>query len=138
MVAKRDLIHWLREPVRVFANLAYPIISVLIFGLVFGSAMNVFGGGDYIEFLLPGMFGQTITFGVATTIMMAGMWLAEFPLDKTTAAGEPSMSTNPIVDYHVIYAIALIVAALTYAGNTWGLGRWWAAQPFVQRHPWAI
>lgn len=73
VVAKRDLIHWLREPVRVFANLAYPIISVLIFGLVFGSAMNVFGGGDYIEFLLPGMFGQTIAFGVGTTLMMVSM-----------------------------------------------------------------
>ena len=25
-------------------------------------------------------------------------------LDKLTSAGEPSMSTNPIVDYHIIYA----------------------------------
>jgi thiosulfate dehydrogenase [quinone] large subunit len=48
------------------------------------------------------------------------------------------MSTNPLIDYHVIYAIALIVAALTYAGNTWGLGRWWTALPFVRRHRWAI
>ncbi|MET9632976.1 ABC transporter permease [Lentzea sp. NPDC006480] len=73
VVAKRDLIHWLREPVRVFANLAYPIISVLIFGFVFGSAMNVFGGGDYIEFLMPGMFGQTIAFGVGSTLLMVSM-----------------------------------------------------------------
>jgi thiosulfate dehydrogenase (quinone) large subunit len=71
---------------------------------------------------------------VATTVMMAGMWLAEFPLDKTTAAGEPSMSTNPIVDYHVIYALIAIVAALAYAGHTWGLGRAWSRLPIVQKN----
>jgi thiosulfate dehydrogenase [quinone] large subunit len=47
------------------------------------------------------------------------------------------MSTNPLIDYHVIYAIALIVVAVTSAGNTWGLGRSWAALPFVQRRQWA-
>ena len=75
---------------------------------------------------------------IATTIMMAGMWLAEFPLDQTTAAGKPSMSTNPIVDYHVIYALVAIVAALAYAGHTWGLGRTWSRLPIVQKNRWLI
>ncbi|WP_214401596.1 DoxX family membrane protein [Pseudonocardia lacus] len=75
---------------------------------------------------------------VAGTVMMLLMWLAEFPLDRFTAAGEPSMSTNPLIDYHIIYAIALIVAAVTYAGNTWGLGKQWAALPLVQRQQWLI
>jgi thiosulfate dehydrogenase [quinone] large subunit len=70
--------------------------------------------------------------------MMLLMWLAEFPLDRFTADGEPSMSTNPLIDYHIIYTLALIVAAVTYAGHTWGLGRRWAALPFVQRQQWAI
>lgn len=51
---------------------------------------------------------------VAGTVMMALMWAAEWPLDKTTSAGDPSGSTNPIVDYHVIYALALIAVAATY------------------------
>jgi thiosulfate dehydrogenase [quinone] large subunit len=75
---------------------------------------------------------------VATTVMMAGMWLAEFPLDKVTAGGEPSMSNNPIVDYHVIYALIAIVAALAYAGHTWGLGKAWSRLPFVQKNRWLI
>ena len=75
---------------------------------------------------------------VATTVMMAGMWLAEFPLAQTTAAGKPSMSTNPLIDYHVIYALAAIVLALAYAGHTWGLGRLWARLPFVQKNRWLI
>jgi thiosulfate dehydrogenase [quinone] large subunit len=72
------------------------------------------------------------------TVMMLLMWAAEWPLAKFTSAGEASMSTNPIVDYHIVYALAAIVVALTYAGNTWGLGRWWARLSFVQRNRWLI
>jgi thiosulfate dehydrogenase [quinone] large subunit len=75
---------------------------------------------------------------VSGTVMMVLMWAAEWPLAKVTSAGEPSMSTNPIVDYHIIYALVLIALALTYAGHTWGLGRWWAGLPFVRRHRWLI
>ena len=74
----------------------------------------------------------------AATVMMAAMWAAEWPLAQTTSAGEPSGSSNPLVDYHVIYAIGAIVLALTYAGHTWGLGRWWATRPIVQKNRWLI
>jgi thiosulfate dehydrogenase [quinone] large subunit len=75
---------------------------------------------------------------VSGTVMMLAMWAAEWPLDKLTSAGEPSMSTNPIVDYHIIYALALIALAVTFAGNIWGLGKRWAKLPFVQRNRWLI
>jgi thiosulfate dehydrogenase (quinone) large subunit len=75
---------------------------------------------------------------VSGTLMMLLMWAAEWPLAKVTSAGEPSMSTNPIVDYHIIYALVLIALALTYAGHTWGLGRLWARLPLVQRNRWLI
>ncbi|RSM68083.1 hypothetical protein DMB66_14315 [Actinoplanes sp. ATCC 53533] len=66
----------------------------------------------------------------ASTLMMAFMWIAEWPL----AEG----STNPVTDYHFIYAVVSIVLALTYAGHTWGLGRQWAALPFVQKNRWLL
>ncbi|GLZ78091.1 membrane protein [Actinorhabdospora filicis] len=75
---------------------------------------------------------------VAGSLMMLLMWVAEWPLAQTTSAGAPSGSTNPIVDYHVIYAIALVVVAAAHAGHTWGLGRLWAALPFVRANPWLI
>ena len=75
---------------------------------------------------------------VSGSLMMLGMWAAEWPLAKLTSAGEPTMSTNPIVDYHIIYALALIALAVTFAGNVWGLGRRWVRLPFVQRYRWLI
>ncbi|TCO53034.1 ABC transporter permease [Actinocrispum wychmicini] len=64
----RTLTHWKRQPGMIVAGLIFPIVSVVLFGYVFGSAMAVPGGGDYREFLLPGMFGQTMVFGIATTM----------------------------------------------------------------------
>jgi len=75
---------------------------------------------------------------VAVVAMMGLMWFAEFPFAQHTSAGTASGSTNPLTDYHFIYAVVAVVLALTYAGHTWGLGRWWAKLSFVQRNRWLI
>ena len=89
--------------------------------------------------------GLALTLGIgmriaagAATLMMAMMWAAEWPLAQHTSAGEPSGSTNPVTDYHFVYAVGAVVLALTYAGHTWGLGRWWTQLSFVQKHRWLI
>ena len=74
----------------------------------------------------------------AGVLMMAMMWIAEYPLAQHTSSGEPTSSTNPITDYHFIYAVSAVTVALTYAGHTWGLGRQWASLPFIQKHRWLI
>jgi thiosulfate dehydrogenase [quinone] large subunit len=71
---------------------------------------------------------------VSGTLLMALMWMAEWPLARHTSAGDPTFSTNPLVESHVIYAVVLIVIAVTHAGDRWGFGRMWARLPFVRRH----
>lgn len=73
---------------------------------------------------------------VTGSIMMALMWVADWPLARFGATGEPTMSTNPIVDYHIIYALALILCAAAYAGHTWGFGRLW--ERIVGRQRWLL
>jgi thiosulfate dehydrogenase (quinone) large subunit len=46
--------------------------------------------------------------------------------------------TNPVVDDHIIGALAVIALALVHAGDTFGLGRWWKQQPIVQQNRWLI
>jgi thiosulfate dehydrogenase [quinone] large subunit len=67
---------------------------------------------------------------VAGSIIMVLMYLAEWPF----AAG--AGSTNPAVDYHIIYALVLIVLAATAAGNTWGIGAWWKTLPIARTAAW--
>lgn len=62
------------------------------------------------------------------SVIMVLMWAAEWPLT--------SGSTNPLVDYHLIYALALIACATCLAGDTWGLGRWWRELPVVRAQRW--
>jgi len=69
---------------------------------------------------------------VAGTFMMVLMYLAEWPFAANTA------STNPLVDYHIIYALALIAVAALSAGDTWGFGAQWKKLPIVRSQRWLI
>ncbi|MCS0604221.1 DoxX family membrane protein [Streptomyces sp. LP11] len=70
----------------------------------------------------------------AGTVMMALMWLAEWPPARHLSDGSPSMSSNPFAHYHLVYALALVAPAATGAGTTWGLGRLWARVPWLSRN----
>ncbi|MEI5098350.1 DoxX family membrane protein [Streptomyces sp. PmtG] len=72
----------------------------------------------------------------AGTAMMILMWMAAWPPAKHLSDGSPSLSTHPFVEYHVIYAVALIALALASAGDTLGAGGRWARLPFVRDHSW--
>ena len=69
---------------------------------------------------------------VVGSILVVAMYLAEWPFGANAA------STNPLVDYHIIYALALIVVAVLAAGDTWGLGRQWKSLTAVRHNPWLI
>ena len=63
---------------------------------------------------------------IAGTLMMVLMWAAEWPLAQFTSSGELTGSTNPFMDYHLIYALVLIVLAVLGAGRYFGIAPWWA------------
>ncbi|GAB2867120.1 ABC transporter permease [Actinocorallia aurea] len=61
-----------RRPGELLAGLIFPIVLVVLFGYVFGSAMQTPGGGDYREYLMPGMFGMiTFTAVMSNTMLIA-------------------------------------------------------------------
>jgi thiosulfate dehydrogenase (quinone) large subunit len=101
-----------------FAGIASPATDVLFMLGMLGIGVAVMLG-----------IGLRIS-AVAGTILMVLMYLAEWPFAAGTA------STNPAVDYHIIYALALIAVAATAAGDTWGLGSWWKNVPLVRALPW--
>ena len=72
IVAKRNLIKIKRVPDLLVFTLISPIMFVLLFAFVFGGAIEVPGGG-YREFLIGGIFAQTVVFGATLT----GAGLAE-------------------------------------------------------------
>lgn len=68
VVAKRNLIRMTRIPEVVIFGLIQPIMFVVLFSFVFGGSMNIGGTTDpavYREFLMAGIFAQTVTFATA-------------------------------------------------------------------------
>ncbi|WP_173923427.1 ABC transporter permease [Agromyces sp. Marseille-P2726] len=68
LIARRDVLHWVREPWGIIFGLAFNFMLVLMFGFLFGGAIALPGGGDYLQFLLPGMFALTMLFGLESTM----------------------------------------------------------------------
>lgn len=62
IVSKRNLIKIKRVPEILIWTLMSPIMFVLLFGYVFGGAIKI-PGMSYREFLIAGVFAQTVIFG---------------------------------------------------------------------------
>jgi thiosulfate dehydrogenase [quinone] large subunit len=91
------------------------------------------------NFLVPWghlLIGLSLVFGIMVrvgalfgTILMLTYWLAHmnFPYVDT--------SVNFLIDFHVIYAGALVYLICKHAGHIYGLDGWLDKLTFVQSHP---
>jgi thiosulfate dehydrogenase [quinone] large subunit len=59
------------------------------------------------------------------TLLLLMMWSVVLPPEN-----------NVFMDDHLIYAGLLVALALTSAGDTLGLGRWWGGTGLVKANPW--
>jgi ABC-2 type transport system permease protein len=63
----RNVTRLRRQPDSIVFGIIQSVMFVLLFAFVFGGAINVPGGGDYTEYLMGGIFVQTVAFTCATT-----------------------------------------------------------------------
>jgi ABC transporter DrrB family efflux protein len=69
VIARRGLAHMRREPEALADATIQPIMFTVLFAYVFGGAIKVPDGGSYKEFLMGGIFAQTLTFSLFGTAM---------------------------------------------------------------------
>ena len=72
-VTWRNLVTMTRTPQVLVFSTIQPIIFVLMFRYVFGGAIRIPGVPHYVDYLMPGVFAQTVVFGSIQT----GVGLAE-------------------------------------------------------------
>lgn len=71
VVAERNLISYARVPETLYFSSIQPVMFVLLFRYVFGGAIAV-PGHSYVDFLIPGIFVQTMAFGsIGTAVGLA-------------------------------------------------------------------
>lgn len=66
VLARRSILETVRVPELIVFTAIQPIMFVLLFRYVFGGAIHV-PGGQYVNYLMPGIFVQTVAFGGVTT-----------------------------------------------------------------------
>ena len=71
-VTKRNLLRYVRVPTLLLFSTIQPVMFVLLFVFVFGGEITI-PGVAYVDYLMPGIFVQTVVFGSTQT----GVGLAE-------------------------------------------------------------
>jgi ABC transporter DrrB family efflux protein len=69
VVTLRNLRHFVRQPDLLVFSTIQPIMFVILFVYVFGGAVSgsLPGGVEYVDYLLPGIFVQSVTFRASNT-----------------------------------------------------------------------
>lgn len=121
-----------------WVNGGSPTFGFLTFGVPEDNPMQGFFNGmagdawaDWLFMIGLAAIGLSLVSGIGLRItaitgglLYALMWLASLPL-----------ANNPVIDDHLLGLVALVVIALTLAGDTWGLGKTWAKANIVRRFP---
>jgi len=82
VLAKRNLSHIRRVPEKLIDVTLQPVLFVFLFGYVFGSAIVVPGGGNYREYLMPGIFVFTMASTLPTTAVGFAQDLSKGVIDR--------------------------------------------------------
>ncbi len=80
-ISRRNLTRLLRVPDSIVFGIIQNIMFVLLFTYVFGGAIQV-PGGSYVEFLMGGIFVQTVAFTCATTTVAMADDLGRGVIDR--------------------------------------------------------
>lgn len=118
----QEITHLVRQPSTFAWQLGFPIVMVLMFVYVFGSAMDVSGqgaGAGYLEFAMPGLFAMTMAFGFMNTAFAVAMAKEKGFIDRFRSMPMASSAVvtgrgladiiHATVDLMILVAIALVL-----------------------------
>lgn len=122
-MAGRGAAHWRRRPGQLLAELAFPVMMLVMFAYFLGGAMEVGGGGDYREFLVPGMFALTMAFGLEATMVALTQDINKGLLDRFRAmpiAPSSIVAGRSLIDMAAsVVTLAVLLAAGLAVGWRW-------------------
>jgi ABC-2 type transport system permease protein len=79
-MTRRELARWGRQPVQLVVNLVFPVMLLLMFGYLVGGGRGV--GGEYRDYLIPGMLALTMAFGLEGTMIAVTRDLDKGVIDR--------------------------------------------------------
>ncbi|MEU5975968.1 ABC transporter permease [Streptomyces sp. NPDC047315] len=113
-VVRRGFFNYQRQPLAIVWQLGFPILSVLLYAYVFGGAMKS-PGGDYRDYLMPGMFVMTMAFGFMGTAMTVVVDANKGVIDRFRSM---PMSPSAVVSGRGVTDLFVAAAELTILALT--------------------
>src|SRR5262245_44272713 len=116
-LTRRNLLVWYRVPAYIFFTVIQPVMFVLMFRYVFGGAIHVSVPGGYVNFLMPGIIGQTAAFACFGTAIALAQELQKGVIDRLRSmpmARSAVLAGRLVADTVRMLITILIIVAVGY------------------------
>jgi len=113
VISWRNLKRVPRIPELAIFAILQSIMFVLLFAFVFGGAIPLPGGGSYTEFLMPGIFVQTLAFASVTTAIAVADDMTKGLIDRFRSlpmARSAVLSGRTFAD--IVYNVGLLIVLM--------------------------
>ena len=121
VLARRGVVRILREPSQLLDVTIQPLIFVLLFVYVFGSAIRLPGGGNYHEYLIGGMFGMALVGTAQGTAVGVSTDMATGLTDRfrSLPIARSAVLTGRVIADLLTEIVAIIVLVVTGLAVGW-------------------
>ncbi|MFJ7947351.1 ABC transporter permease [Streptomyces sp. NPDC096354] len=120
-MTRRELAHWVRQPVQIVVGLVFPVMLLLMFNYLVGGGQGV--DGDNTEFLVPGMLALTMAFGLESTMLAVTQDLTKGVIDRFRSM--PMVSGSVLVGRSVADMLQSVAALAVMIGVGYAVGWRW-------------
>jgi ABC transporter DrrB family efflux protein len=117
-ITRRNLLVWMRVPAYLVFTVIQPVMFVLMFRYVFGGAIPVKVAGGYVNFLMPGILGQTAAFASFGTAIALATELKKGVIDRLRSmpmARSAVLAGRLVADTGRMIITILIIIGVGYA-----------------------
>lgn len=119
-MVRRNTKHAMRNPSAVIMTIAMPVLLLLLFVGVFGGSLTIPDGGEYIDYLVPGILLMTVGYGSSTTALAVNRDMTEGVINRfrTMAISRASVLTGHVVvaTVRTLVSSALVVGVAILLG----------------------
>jgi ABC-2 type transport system permease protein/oleandomycin transport system permease protein len=116
-ITRRNLLVWMRVPAYIVFTVIQPVMFVLMFRYVFGGAIHVPVKGGYVDFLMPGIIGQTAAFATFGTAIALAQELQKGVIDRLRSmpmARSAVLAGRLVADTARMFVTIVIVIGVGY------------------------
>lgn len=115
----RNLVSYLRIPEQAFFSTVQPVMFILLFRYVFGGAIPI-PGVPYVDYLMPGVFAQTVAFGSISTAIGLADDLGKGLIERFRSL--PMAQSSVLVGRTTADFVRNVVVVLLMAGVGYAVG----------------